>query len=434
MDSIKITRLELENVKRIKAVSLEPNQDGLTIIGGKNGEGKTSVLDSIAWALGGEKRRPSNAQREGSVLPPDIRITMNNGLIVERKGKNSTLSVTDPEGKRAGQALLDSFISELALDIPKFLKQTDKEKAETLLHVIGLDNEVALSERQEKDAYDKRTMVNRMLKEKANAAEAMPEYQGVPEEYLDPAELVRKQQEVMSKNVENARIRLSVDSLRKDRDILINEISRLEEMLSQKHHDLKVLKEKLLEAEEMALTAIDEPTDEIEQQIDDFTEINRKIRANKDKRKAEAEAMAYEEEVNHLTDDINRLRNERMSLLKNADLPLPELSVDGGKLTYRGVNWDCMSASEQLMVATAIVRRLNPQCGFVLLDKLEQLDKDTLARFGNWLTNEGLQVIATRVTTDINDCTILIEDGRVAETKEIKKTEIKKWKASEENQ
>lgn len=432
MDSIKITRLELENVKRIKAIALEPGQDGLTIIGGKNGEGKTSVLDSIAWALGGEKKRPSNAYRDGSALPPEIRIILNNGLVVERKGKNSTLSVTDPEGKRAGQALLDSFISELALDVPKFLKQTDKEKAETLLHVIGLDSEVALSEKQEKDAFDKRTVINRMLKEKVSAAEAMPEYPGVPEEYLDPAELIRKQQDVMSKNVENARLRLSVGSLRKDRDILLNEISRIEETLGQKHHDLKVLKEKLLKAEEMALEAIDEPTDEIEQQIDDFAEINRKIRANKDKRKAEVEAKALEDEVTHLTDDVNRLRNERLNLLKNADLPLPELSVENGKLTYRGVNWDCMSASEQLMVATAIVRRLKPQCGFVLLDKLEQLDRDTLARFGNWLTEEGLQVIATRVTTDINDCTILIEDGRVAETKETKKTEIKKWKASEQ--
>jgi hypothetical protein len=254
----------------------------------------------------------------------------------------------------------------------------------------------------------------------------------VPEDYLDPAELVRKQQDILSKNVENARLRLSVDHLRKDRDILIDEISRIEETLGQKHHDLKVLKEKLLKAEEMALEAIDEPTDEIEQQIDDFAEINRKIRANKDKRKAEAEAKALEDEATHLTDDVNRLRNERLNLLKNADLPLPELSVENGKLTYRGVNWDCMSASEQLMVATAIVRRLKPQCGFVLLDKLEQLDRDTLARFGNWLTEEGLQVIATRVTTDINDCTILIEDGRVAETKETKKTEIKKWKASEQ--
>lgn len=434
MDSIKITRLELENVKRIKAVSLEPNQDGLTVIGGKNGEGKTSVLDSIAWALGGEKRRPSNAQREGSVLPPDIRITMNNGLIVERKGKNSTLSVTDPEGKRAGQALLDSFISELALDVPKFLRQTDKEKAETLLHVIGLDNEVALSERQEKDAYDKRTMVNRMLKEKANAAEAMPEYPGVPEEYLDPAELVRKQQTIFAKNTDNARKRVQISEFKNARRNLADEIERIKEILAEKKETLKNLDAELSDIKKLEYMLIDEPTDEIEQQIDDFAEINRKIRANKDKRKAEAEARAYEEEVNHLTDDINRLRNERMSLLKNADLPLPELSVDGGKLTYRGVNWDCMSASEQLMVATAIVRRLKPQCGFVLLDKLEQLDKDTLARFGNWLTKEGLQVIATRVTTDINDCTILIEDGRVAEAKEIKKTEIKKWKASEENQ
>lgn len=46
--SMKINRLEIENVKRIKAVKLEPAQNGLTIIGGDNQQGKTSVLDSIA--------------------------------------------------------------------------------------------------------------------------------------------------------------------------------------------------------------------------------------------------------------------------------------------------------------------------------------------------------------------------------------------------
>ena len=72
-----------------------------------------------------------------------------------------------------------------------------------------------------------------------------------------------------------------------------------------------------------------------------------------------------------------------------------------------------MSASDQLIVSTAIVRRLNPNCGFVLLDKLEQLDPDTMARFGAWLQEEGLQAIATRVSTNAEECTLIISDGNV---------------------
>ena len=105
--SVKINSLELENVKRVRAVALKPSESGLTVIGGRNGQGKTSVLDAIAWALGGEKFRPSGAARVGSVLPPDIRVTLSNGITVERKGKNSALKVTDPSGSRRGQQLLD---------------------------------------------------------------------------------------------------------------------------------------------------------------------------------------------------------------------------------------------------------------------------------------------------------------------------------------
>ena len=81
---MKINSLELENVKRIKAVKIEPTETGLTVIGGRNGQGKTSVLDSIAWALGGDRFRPSEPQREGSVLPPNLKITMDSGIIVEQ--------------------------------------------------------------------------------------------------------------------------------------------------------------------------------------------------------------------------------------------------------------------------------------------------------------------------------------------------------------
>ena len=73
-----------------------------------------------------------------------------------------------------------------------------------------------------------------------------------------------------------------------------------------------------------------------------------------------------------------------------------------------------MSGSEQLKVATAIVRKLNPRCGFVLLDKLEQMDLNTLNEFGAWLESEGLQAIATRVSTG-DECSIIIEDGYAVE-------------------
>lgn len=102
-------------------------------------------------------------------------------------------------------------------------------------------------------------------------------------------------------------------------------------------------------------------------------------------------------------------------MLDGADLPLPGLSVEEGKLIYNSVPWDGMSGAEQLKVATAIVQKLNPECGFVLMDKLEQMDLDTLQEFGEWLKDQGLQVIATRVSTG-EECSIIIEDGMVKGT------------------
>ena len=140
---MKITSLQMENVKRIRAIRLEPSADGLTVIGGKNAQGKTSVLDGIAYALGGEKYKPSNLRREGAVADTVIHIETDDGLVIERKGKNSNLTVTDKDGKRHGQAILDAVISKLAIDLPKFLLAKDKEKADILLQILGIGEELA---------------------------------------------------------------------------------------------------------------------------------------------------------------------------------------------------------------------------------------------------------------------------------------------------
>ena len=100
---ITINELQVENLKRIKAVKLEPSASGLTVIGGKNGQGKTSVLDAIAWALGGEKFRPTNPKRDGALTPPNLHVVLSNGIIVERKGVNGSLKVIDPTGKKVSK-------------------------------------------------------------------------------------------------------------------------------------------------------------------------------------------------------------------------------------------------------------------------------------------------------------------------------------------
>ena len=175
-----------------------------------------------------------------------------------------------------------------------------------------------------------------------------------------------------------------------------------------------------------ALDLQDESTEELERNIRDIEEINRKVRANLDKDKAEQDAAEYKNQYDELTIQIEDLRDSIMKLLNNADLPLPGLSVnDQGELTYKGFCWGDMSSSEQLKVATAIIRKLNPECGFVLIDKLEQMDTQTMREFGEWLEQERLQAICTRVSTG-SECQIIIEDGMAVEAKPF--TTAKPWK------
>ena len=180
MESVKINAFELENVKRIRAVTLEPAANGLTVIGGNNNQGKTSILDTIAWTLGGDRYKPSNASRDGSAIPPRIRIILSNGLIVERSGKNSALKVTDPNGRRSGQQLLNSFIEELALNLPKFLEQSDREKANTLLQIIGVGDQLRELERKETETYNRRRLVGQEADRKKKFALEMPFYPDAP--------------------------------------------------------------------------------------------------------------------------------------------------------------------------------------------------------------------------------------------------------------
>lgn len=411
--SIKINTLQVENVKRVKAVALEPSANGLTVIGGKNGQGKTSVLDAIAWALGGDRYRPSNAEREGSTLPPHIKLELSNGLTVERSGKNSALKVVDTTGKRSGQQLLNEFVEQLAIDLPRFLQASNREKADTLLQVIGVGDQVRSLEVKEKEVYNRRHMIGQEADRKRKYADELPHYPAAPNEPVSASQLIRQQQDILARNGENQRKRMRANQIEHEYGRTAAHVSLLRSQLADAEKQLQQLEADLAIAQKDALDLQDESTDEIERSLQEIEQINIQVRANCDREKAEQDAAHYAQQYQDLTKELEEIRHDKYALLDSAKLPLPGLSVEDGELTYNGKKWDCMSGADQLIAATAVVRAVNPKCGFVLLDKLEQLDADTLLNFGSWLEEQGLQAIATRVSTG-PECSIIIEDGFAA--------------------
>lgn len=410
--TIKINALQVENVKRVKAVALEPSANGLTVIGGKNGQGKTSVLDAIAWALGGDRYRPSNAEREGSTLLPHIKLELSNGLTVERSGKNSALKVVDTTGKRSGQQLLNEFVEQLAIDLPRFLQASNREKADTLLQVIGVGDQVHSLEVKEKEVYNRRHMIGQEADRKRKHADELPHYPAAPKEPVSASQLIRQQQDILARNGENQRKRMRANQIEHEYGKAAAHVSLLRSQLADAEKQLQQLEADLAIAQKDALDLQDESTEEIERSLQEIEQINIQVRANCDREKAEQDAAYYAQQYQDLTKELEEIRHDKYALLDSAKLPLPGLSVEDGELTYNGRKWDCMSGAEQLIAATAIVRAINPRCGFVLLDKLEQLDAETLEQFGAWLAGEGLQAIATRVSTG-PECSIIIEDGFV---------------------
>ena len=417
--SVTITALEAENVKRIKAVAFAPSPTGLTLVGGNNNQGKTSVLDALAWALGGDRFRPDAAQRDGAIAPAHLKVTLSNGVVVERKGKNASLTVTDPTGRRSGQQLLNAFVEPLALDLPRFMDASDKEKSDILLRIIGIGAELHTRDLEIKGLYDKRTFTGQLAAQKKHFAEEMISYPEAPDEPVSASELIRQQQDILARNGENQRLRAQYAELEQQVQQCVDELKRTRERiatLQQLADELDAKHTKLFNQRETARKTVsqlqDESTAELEASIRDIEETNRKVRANLEKARAEDEAAQYASEYDRLTESIQQKRADRMALLNGADLPLPGLSVEDGVLTYKGKHWRDISGSDQLRVAAAIVRRLNPDCGFVLLDKLEQMDLTTLQEFSAWLEAEHLQAIATRVSTG-SECQIIIEDGMV---------------------
>lgn len=437
---ITINNFEIENTKRVKAVYCELTEYGLNIIGGKSEQGKTSILDAICWLVGGNKYKPSNPKNDEATSDPYMKVTLSNGLIVERKGRNSDLKVTDPKGMQGSQTLLNSFIGELAIDLPKFMNSTNKEKAKSLLNHLGIGDKLTELNVAEKETFEERTFQNRVLKDKQAILRDLKKdlylYKDAPAELITMDSLLEKQQVILDANKSNDTKRIELGKARadyKNQTIKIDSIVSNRLSIETQIRDLEVKKQVFKEHIEKEVyeqdrllklgndlkpiveALEDTPLDEIKEEMKAVDVTNDKVKKNQEYAKAKEDVEDAQVDYNEYDAGLEEIRSSKRKLLEGAKLPLEGLSIEDGELVYQGQKWDCMSATGQVRVSAAIVHALYPNCGFVLMDKLEGLDEDQLVIFDKWLKKEGLQVIGTRVSTG-SECTIIIEDGMVKDT------------------
>lgn len=421
----KITGLKLENVKRIKLVEIQPAENGLTIIGGNNGEGKTSVLDGIAYALGGESFRPSALTNgDGNAY---IRVDIGD-YTVERKGKNAELRITDRNGMKGGQKMLNEIVGKFALDLSKFMNANDQEKTKLLLKMFP-ELETMLDEykRESEQLRGKRTEINRDIVRMQAQYDMMPCHSDIPEAEIQVSDLIeqlnaesqkekdleekRRNAEAISGNLKA--MEEQYNSMTDTLESLRSQIKTLEANIQANVTSAKqMLEQKRILAEEIENAPASRRA-EITEQINHASAINDKILQNRNRKSALANLEALRKESETLTSNIDEIESRRKATLQKADLPLPELSItDEGELLYHNQKWDCMSGAERLKVATAICMEAKPECGFVLIDGLEAMDGKTLDEFSRFLAEKNMQGIGT-IVGENERATIILEDGRV---------------------
>jgi hypothetical protein len=426
---MRITKLEVRNFKRVRAVSINP--DGSVVkITGRNKQGKTSTLDGIAALLGGEKLCPAQPIRRGETEGL-LRAEFDEDLVVERKFKlsgdgevTSSLKVTRKDGLpvRKPQAILDSLVGRIAFDPLAFLREPAKKQAEVIREIAGIDLSPFDARRQ--TAYDGRTDVNRELAAAKARLASSPEVDA-PDAEVSVADLLEEQSRRLAardanevKRRELRRVGDDFTAAKADLAQAQAEVARLESALAAAREAAKTEEAaleqvrtagKALQAEVAALQ--DPNLAEVPAQIRDIDEVNRRVRAKRDRAALAAQVRDLEEKTKALTAAVEKAEEEKAAALAAAKLPIPGLSFTADGVLLHDLPFEQAAASEQLRVSMAVALATHPKLPIALIRDASLLDKDALALVGEMAEAAGAQVWLEMVSTDGEG--VVIEDGEV---------------------
>lgn len=423
---MKIVKLEAENFKRLTAVSINP--DGtMCQITGRNGQGKSSVLDAIQAAFGGAKLSPDQPIRKGAT---GARVVVETDEIkVTRKWtpKGDTLVVESKDGARypSPQAMLDKLTGNLSFDPLAFSRMPPKQQAAILREVTGLDTSALDGERAK--VFERRTAINAEVKqlEAQLAAAVVPEAPAEIPDEIDVAEVAERKAEAERQRSENRRLRGNRDEAKTDLD---EQLARVESLRAQLIA-AEDLAERLTDNHRDAILAcadlVEPDTAAIDKQIAYAKEHNLRVRQLERQLQDSESAKLRRDTINisleerqdgakRLTNRIAEIDLVKAAMLADASFPVPGMSVEGDQVLVDGVPFSQASTSEQIRVGLAMSAALNPHLRVVLVRDGSLLDDESMRIVAEWAESHDMQVFLERVANG-EPVGIVIEDGHLAD-------------------
>lgn len=406
---MKIINLKAENVKKIKAVDITP-VDNTVVITGKNGQGKSSVLDSILYALGGKdalKKTPKPI-RDGQEKAT-VTLDLGEYLVIRTWNSAGTtrLEVTSKEAGRltSPQSLLDKLVGSIAFDPLEFAGMKAEDQRAVLLDVLGLTDKVSELQVEYKEKYDERTLVGRELKNAEGHLDSIEIPDEVPEAPIDTAIVSKKLREAEAHNREVEDASEKVTSIEA-------QLYVAEENLKEWQENVSRLEKAQKEAKAKAVKLKKVDTTELEETLDNATEFNEAYSKKVEYKLASSEVKKHKASQKKLSDELNTILNRKEELVTTAKLPIKGLNIDADGVTYKKIPFTQLSSAEQLKVSLAIAMATNPQLRVIRIMDGSLLDTENMKVINKMAKDEDYQVWVERVE-DGGKVGILIEDGEV---------------------
>lgn len=445
---MKIIELRAENVKRLKLVNIKP-PEGLVQITGKNGSGKTSVLDSIWWALGGKNGIQAVPIRTGEERAT-IRLDLGE-LIVERSflpSGTTRLTVRkskDAPPEESPQALLDGLLGELSFDPLAFTRMSTKAQFEELRRIAKVNYDFELAAKATAKDYEERKNLNRDAKAKRSAADSIAVPDGLPEHPVDESAILAEINLASKHNQAIADQRAAIETLRgqaaRKREKSAEALARIEEGRANVGKRIAELEKQIAEvkraqqaqetsnrefagaatkeAEELersAQVALPEPIS-IEEQTAKLTtarEINRTIGERERRDGLLRDAAALESQADGLSAQMEGRELAKRKAIKSAQLPVEGLGFGPDHITFNGIPFDQASDAQQLRVSIAIAMAGNPSLRVIRVRDGSLLDEDGIRIIAELAQQQDYQIWVERVDSS-GKVGIVMENGEVKE-------------------
>lgn len=441
---MRIISLQASNIKRLSVVEITPQGDVVTI-GGKNRAGKSSVLDAIAYALGGQALVPEEPIRTGET-EAEVKVDLGDLLVVRRfyreviedkesgttrhGATKSTLSVKNKEGASypSPQAMLDKLLGSLTFDPREFAMTKPKAQLETLRRITNLDT--TLLDEQRRDVFNRRTELKKKVLEASVKCDALPALlPDVPLEELSMGEVSTELARVDSlrKKAESERLSLQVeqDTAQRSKNRLDAATERVKSLRAQLAEAEQVMGEinrdwhaqtevvKSLEQKvDVALKAVPDTTT-LQDRIKEIEATNAKVRQNKARLAA---AKAHNDLVDKVKDEtalIEEFDKRKQEMIAAVKFPVAGLGFGEEGVLFNGLPFEQAATSEQLAVSVAIGLALNPKLRILLVRNGESLDSESMKLLGELATFANAQLWVERMTETKDGVSVMIEDGHV---------------------